>query len=210
MQSTGKALLYSLCFGVAAYGVIGYIAMPLGSLVHPNMQPDFVAHPAGVYLHVFAAAVALLLGPFQFSARLRKTRIHVHRWMGRVYLGVGVLLGGLSGLYIAQFAYGGLAGRLGFALLALCWLYTGTRAYLAIRRRAIDAHRRWMVRNFALTLAAVTLRLYIPTSTIAGIDFALAYPVIAWLCWVPNLLLAEWVFNGPHRQHSPDAISGTR
>ena len=114
MRSTSKALLYFLSLGVAVYAAIGYGVMPLGSLVHPDMQADFVAHPLGVYLHVFAAAVALLLGPFQFSARLRRARIHLHRWMGRVYLSVGVLIGGLSGLYISQFAFGGLVAKLGF------------------------------------------------------------------------------------------------
>jgi hypothetical protein len=56
-----------------------------------------------------------------------------------------------------------------------------------------------MVRNFALTFAAVTLRLWLPTAIIAGAPFELAYPVIAWLCWVPNLLLAELLLRQtPH------------
>ena len=182
--------------GVVAYATIGYAMMPLGSLVHPNMKPGFAAHPLGVYVHVFAAAVALLLGPFQFSDRLRRTRLRVHRWIGRAYLGVGVLIGGLSGLYISQFAYGGFVARLGFATLATCWLYTGLRAYLAIRRKATQEHRKWMVRNFSFTFAAVMLRLYIPISVVAGIEFAIAYPIIAWLCWVPNVVFAEWRYNG--------------
>lgn len=193
MRFTGKLLLGFLSLGVAAYAALGYGLLPIGALVHPDMKGGFVAHPAGVYLHVFAAAVALLLGPFQFSARLRRTRTHLHRWMGRLYLGVGVLLGGLSGLYIAQFAYGGMVARLGFASLAVCWLYTGARAYLAIRGRAVDEHRKWMVRNFSLSFAAVMLRLYVPASVAAGIEFAVAYPVIAWLCWLPNLLVAETI-----------------
>lgn len=106
------------------------------------MKTNFVAHSVGIYLHVFAATVALFLGPFQFSSRLRSTRIHLHRWMGHVYLGVRVLVGGLSGLYISQFAFGGPAAKLGFATLAVCWLYTGLRAFLAIRRSAIDEHRK--------------------------------------------------------------------
>jgi uncharacterized membrane protein len=199
MHATSKALLYILSIGVVAYAVIGYGFIPLGSLVHPDMKPDFVAHPVGIYLHVFAAAVALLLGPFQFSARLRRTRIHLHRWMGRMYLGVGVLIGGLSGLYIAWFAFGGVVARLGFATLAVCWLYTGLRAFLAIRSGAIDEHRKWMVRNFSLTFAAVMLRLYIPASVVAGVDFAVAYAIIAWLCWVPNVVFAEWRYNTAHK-----------
>jgi uncharacterized membrane protein len=198
MRSTSRALLYVLSLGVVAYAVFGYGVMPLGSLVHPDMKADFVAHPLGVYLHVFSAAVALLLGPFQFSARLRRDRIQFHRWMGRTYLGVGVLLGGLSGLYISQFAFGGFMARLGFAALAGCWLYTGVRAFLAIRSSAIEEHRKWMVRNFSLTFVAVMLRLYIPASVFAGVDVTVAYPIIAWLCWLPNLLVAEWVYNTSH------------
>lgn len=198
MRSTGLVLLYFLSLGVAAYGLVGYGAMPLGALVHPDMKAGFIANPIGVYLHVFAAAVALFLGPFQFSARLRRDRVQVHRWMGRIYLGVGVLVGGLSGLYISQFAFGGVVAKLGFATLAVCWLYTGMRAYLAIRRREIDDHRKWMVRNFSLAFAAVMLRLYIPASVVGGADFAVAYPIIAWLCWVPNVIVAEWRFNMGH------------
>jgi hypothetical protein len=72
------------------------------------------------------------------------------------------------------------------------WLFTGWRAYRAARAGAFAAHRAWMVRNFALTFAAVTLRIYVPLSAALGIEFAVAYPFITWLCWVPNLLLAQW------------------
>jgi hypothetical protein len=55
-----------------------------------------------------------------------------------------------------------------------------------------------MVRNFSLTFAAVTLRLYLPISGVAGVPFEVAYPIIAWIAWVPNLIVAEWWFNrGP-------------
>jgi hypothetical protein len=118
--------------------------------------------------------------------------------MGRAYLGIGVLLGGLSGLYVAAFAFGGLVAKLGFFCLAVLWLYTGLRAFLAIRRNDVTEHRKWIARNFSLTLAAITLRIYLAASMIAGIPFALAYPVIAWLAWVPNLLVAGWVFRGAY------------
>jgi hypothetical protein len=39
----------------------------------------------------------------------------------------------------------------------------------------------------------VTLRLYLPLSGAIGIPFDDAYPAIAWLCWVPNLVVAEWL-----------------
>lgn len=191
-----------LSLGVAVYAVAVYAFLPLGAMLRPDMRAAFESHPAGIYTHVFASAVALALGPFQFSARLRSTRPGLHRWLGRLYLGIGVLPGGLAGLFMALHAFGGPASRLGFAALALAWLYTGFRAYRAIRSRDLASHRRWMVRNFALTFAAVTLRLYLPASVAAGIPFELAYPVIAWLCWLPNLAVAEWLCS---RAHAPSA-----
>jgi hypothetical protein len=49
-----------------------------------------------------------------------------------------------------------------------------------------------MIRSYALTLAAMMLRLYVPSAVVAGIPFESAYPLISWLCWVPNLIVAEW------------------
>ena len=194
MKLFGTIWFYFLALGVAAYAVFAYGFLPLGSLVHPDMKVNFNAHAVGIYTHVFASVVALALGPFQFSHWLRRTRPRLHRHLGRTYLGVGVLLGGLSGLYMSAFAFGGLVAKMGFACLAVAWLFTGLRAYQAIRRGDVQAHRRWVVRNVSLTLAAVSLRIYLPASMMSGLAFELAYPVIAWLCWVPNLLVAEFVF----------------
>lgn len=195
MGVISRGLLLLLSFGVAGYAAFAYGVLPLGSLVHPDMKANFLAHSVGIYTHVFASIVALVLGPLQFSARLRQRHLHLHRWFGRAYLAIGVFVGSVSGLYMSQFAHGGPVARLGFAVLALAWFYSGLRAYLAIRGGAVEAHRKWMVRNFSLTFAAVTLRIYLPAAMVAGIDFALAYAVIAWLCWVPNLVFAEWRYN---------------
>lgn len=196
MRLASKILLYFLSIGVAGYAVVAYTAFPIGSLVHPDMLRSFQAHRIEVYAHIFTSALALLLGPLQFSQALRARKPALHRWLGRAYLGLGVLPGGLAGLLIARNAYGGMLSTLGFAALAIAWLYSGLRAYLAIRQRDIGTHRRWMIRNFALTLAAVTLRCYLPLSMLTAIPFERAYPVIAWLCWVPNLLIAErWLHS---------------
>ena len=55
----------------------------------------------------------------------------------------------------------------------------------------IASHRAWMFRSFALTFAAVTLRLQMPAAGMAGMSFEEFYPIIAWSCWVPNLVAAE-------------------
>ena len=203
-------ILCLLSIGVAGYAVVVYGFLPLGSLVHPDMRVVFEANKLGIYAHVFGSAVALTLGSFQFSTRLRTKHAALHRWSGRLYLGFGVLIGGASGLYMAFHAFGGLTARTGFAGLAIAWLYTGIRAYTAVRNRDFSSHRRWMIRNFALTFAAVTLRLYLPSSAAAGIDFEVAYPVIAWMCWVPNLIVAELCFNRMRNPLSQRAATSTK
>ncbi len=195
MQSMSTGLLYFFALGVAGYAAFVYGFLPLGSLVHPDMKESFLAHPYGIYIHAFASLIALAIGPFQFSTYLRANRPTLHRWLGRGYLAIGVIVGGLAGLYMSQYASGGIVAKLGFASLAVLWIYTGLRAYIAVRRGRIKEHKKWMIRNYSLTFAAVTLRLYLPISMVGGIDFAIAYPIIAWLCWVPNLIFVEWRYN---------------
>jgi uncharacterized membrane protein len=191
MQRSLYAGVVLLSLGVAAYALVAYSLFPLGAAVHPDMQANFAAQKPTVYAHVFGSAVALAIGPFQFWSRLRTSRPRVHRTLGKIYLTVGVGVGGVAGLFMSVSAYGGMPSTLGFAGLALAWLYTANHAYGAARMRDFEAHRRWMIRNFALTFAAVTLRIYLPGSMAAGVPFEVAYPAIAWLCWVPNLIVAE-------------------
>lgn len=185
-----------LCVGVAAYAVVAYALLPLGTVLHPELRASFASHRAAVvYLHVFCAALALLLAPLQWRTGWRRQRPRLHRWAGRLYLTIGVGAGGLSGLALAAQAHGGAAARSGFGLLALLWLATGAIAWVRIRQGDVAAHQRWMVRNLALTLAAVTLRLMLPAAIAGGLALAVAYPLVAWLCWVPNLLAAEWLLR---------------
>jgi hypothetical protein len=197
-------LMVLLSLGIAAYAA--------GLLVYPPMRSSFVLtllaeRPVATLGHFGGSALALAIGGFQLHPGLRRRFGAVHRWMGRLYL-VGVALGGAAGLWMALFANGGLAGRLGFALLALSWLTCTARGYASIRARELQAHRRWMIRSYALTFAAVTLRLYIPAGQVAGIAFESAYPVIAWLCWVPNLLVAEWLARGGAATSAASRLEG--
>jgi uncharacterized membrane protein len=203
MRLAVSVAVTTLSLGVAAYALVVYSILPLGTLVHPDMRAGFLVHAPAVYAHVFGSAVALAFGPFQFLPRWRAAHMRLHRWSGRIYLSVGVLIGGLAGVFLAFHAYGGAAARAGFAGLALAWLLSGLFAYRAIRRREVGLHRRWMVRNFALTFAAVTLRLYLPASVVLGVPFELAYPAIAWLCWVPNIVVAQLFLNSTHRPSAP-------
>jgi uncharacterized membrane protein len=143
-------------------------------------------------LHVGGGIIALAAGAWNFLEWSRVRYLNLHRWLGRIYL-VSVLVGGLAGLSLAITAQGGLAGKFGFGMLAILWIVTAVFAYRRIRQFDIESHRRWMIRNYALTFAAVTLRIWLPVLSVAGSDFRDSYPAVAWLCWVPNLIVAEWL-----------------
>jgi uncharacterized membrane protein len=141
-------------------------------------------------VHAGAASTALLVGPFQFFTGLRARRPALHRWTGRVYV-VACLVGGVSGAVLAAGARTGLPSTIGFGSLAVFWLFTTWRAYDAARRRRFAEHRRWMIRSFALTFAAVTLRLYLPLAFISPWGYEATYRIISFVCWIPNILFAE-------------------
>jgi hypothetical protein len=141
-------------------------------------------------IHVAGAATALLVAPTQFLAGIRTRYRSVHRSVGRVYA-VACLVGGSAGFVLALGASTGPISTAGFGLLAALWIGTTALAWSRARRRDFVAHRAWMIRSFALTFAAVTLRLYLPLVPLLPVDFADGYRAISFLCWVPNLLAAE-------------------
>ena len=162
----------------------------------------YIAHTAGILIHVIGAMLAIIIGPFQFLPQSVTQRYRqLHRWLGKTYL-VGVLLGGVGGLYMAFLAYGGLPAQAGFALLSLAWLFSGYRAYSAIRHREIQLHRQWMIRNYALTFSGVMLRVWLAILGLSGFEFIDTYILAAWLSWVPNLMVAEWMVDRIRQQRS--------
>lgn len=164
-----------------------------------EQQLVYLRHRTELLLHVVFGPLALVLGPVQFSSRLRTRKPRLHRWMGAGYF-CSVTLAGIGGLMLAPHAYGRPETALGFALLGVAWLTTAGMALWRIRRGDVEAHRRWVLRNFSLTFAAVTLRIWVPTLMAVGeIGFESAYAIAAWASWIPNLLVAEvWARKRAH------------
>ncbi|MEM8486684.1 MAG: DUF2306 domain-containing protein [Bacteroidota bacterium] len=179
-----------LAIAVAGYAFVFPFIDKMGD---SGMREKFASMPLAAWGHMIWGGLALLIGPFQLNKSLRRNSIGRHRLLGRVYL-ICVLLSGIAALVLAFSANGGLAASLGFAGLGIGWLVTGALAFTTIRKGDVAAHRRWMIRNYALTLAAVTLRIYLPVAMVSGLPFVPAYIAISWLCWVPNVLVAEWYF----------------
>ena len=177
---------------VGAYA-LSFFFIP--GLADPEFINRFDAIPLSARLHIIPGGFALILGAFQFNSRMRKRWTQLHRNCGRAYV-IFVLSGAVGGLLLAWYAPQPFATRLGFASLAVVWFYSGLMAYLAVRAGNIVLHQQWMIRSYALTLAAVTLRVQLPLlQGVMGLSFDEAYAVVAWFAWVPNLIIAEWLIN---------------
>jgi hypothetical protein len=124
IRRAGWTLMTVLATAIALYAAV--------VLLRPGFGPPFVGDrravmPLALSAHLAGGLLALALGPWQLSGRLRQRALGAHRWMGRGYV------------------------------------------------------------------VAVTLRIYLPLSQLAGIPFDEAYQAISWACWVPNLVVTEWL-----------------
>ncbi|WP_430256820.1 DUF2306 domain-containing protein [Neorhizobium sp. DAR64872/K0K18] len=163
-------------------------------------MPDFLYHaelrPLAFYSHIVVASIALLLVPFQLWPGMRSRRIKLHRVLGRVY-GFSILVGGISGFWLAVTTTSGIAASWGFGLLAIVWMGATAVGIGSAIRGNIGAHQRWMIRSAALTMAAVTLRIYLVIGMVTGFPYEYIVGLLAWICWVPNLIIAELIIRKP-------------
>lgn len=145
-----------------------------------------------LYLHVIGSLTAIMTGPVQFLPAFRNRFLTVHRTLGKAYIGSILFLGVPTGAYMALYANGGLWASIGFGILSILWLLTTYLAYKHIKNRQIQAHRNAMIRSYAITFAAVMLRVWtdvLPRDF--GVDYQTTIVLCAWLSWIPNIILAE-------------------
>lgn len=206
----GLGVVAVLAVAVAVFSVYLYSANTLAQLAEQDagLGSTYAVAPRWVqvvfYIHVGTGSLALLIGPAQFARKLRSRAPRVHRLVGRAYL-ASVAVGAVSALLIVPFSRAGFVALFGFGMLSLLWLGTGARALAAIRRRDIASHQAWMMRNYALTFAAPTLRLWLAAlitvqmfavpGTDLGAAYTNAYAAVPFLCWIPNLVVAEWLIR---------------
>ena len=177
-------------FFATAIAAYGFTFATVGEkMFAPQLADSFRARPWAILSHAFIGSVGLITGALQFHRGLLRRR-RLHRAIGTLYITASVLTG-VVGLYLARFAFGGLTTSLGFGALAIALLVTTAVAYARIRRRNIASHREWMIRSYSLMFAAVTLRIWLPLLIVLFGRFTPAYMVVAWVCWVPNILFAE-------------------
>lgn len=157
------------------------------------------------YIHVFSAVLALLAGFTQFSSELLREHPKVHRVIGKIYVGNILFINFPVGFIMGIYANGGLPGKTAFLLLDVLWFLFTLKALISARNRQFVDHKNYMIRSYALTFAAVTLRTWkLILSNILTIDLAELYVIDAWLGFLPNLLIAELIirWNGTRKKRS--------
>lgn len=187
--------LMAVCaLGIAGFAVPPYLTGDPADSALP-LNPEVALHYLVLALHAVPGGLAMIIGPFQFSTRLRARYPRVHRAAGRVYL-CAVVAASISALFAATFSINGFSVQVAFYLLVAAWLYTATQAYRTIRRGQVALHRVWMIRNYALTFAAVTLRVYLLAGMLLlrprGVPLDEIYNASVWASILVNAVVAEY------------------
>lgn len=153
----------------------------------------YAANRTALLMHVAGGMLALLAGPVQFLRGLRERRPVLHRINGWIYA-LAVVSASASGLALSGHAFGPASNKAAFAMLAVLWFVATAAGIRAVIAGDLLQHRRWMIRSYALAFSGVTLRAEtLLLAVAADMEFAAAYGIAAWLCWVGNLLVAEWL-----------------
>lgn len=200
----------SRLFGVflwLLYGFLSYLLIVISLQYIPydtdvaflRIKQDVIDVPfykLAFFTHVYTAVFVLPAGLTQFSGGIRKKFPRVHKYVGWVYAVVVICLAGPAGFYMGVFANGGATSQVAFCLLAVLWIYFTGAAIAKAVRGDIKSHRAFMIRSFALTLSALTLRawkyLLVFLFQPRPMD---VYEIVAWLGWIPNLIVAELIIR---------------
>lgn len=194
-------LMTAAAFVIAGWTFHFIYHQPPGMDGYVEIRNRILGNPLG-FAHVFGGGTAMALGPFQFLRSLRSQgrpspRFSTHSWVGRIYT-LAVLASGVGSIDIVKNSDLYTFGAVGFAALGLAWVVTGSLGWAAMWKEKpdVDAHKKWMTRNFALTYAAVMLRWQFPLMIILGTEVKLALSWSGWCCWVPNLVFVNfWVLR---------------
>lgn len=190
------------------YVVATLIALMLAYVVRHN--ESFLVHPGdpiwqhyhdikwSLLPHGIAAGCALLLGAMQFSDRLRKRFLKLHRVAGRIYV-FGVLLGAPLGAY-TQYVDEHQGSTRGFTVatvvFATVWVTTTAIGFLFALRGTIQLHRQWMTRSYAVAIVFLEVRVICGLTGWDQLPLAQSdriTEIVVWSCLGMSLLIGNIV-----------------
>lgn len=143
------------------------------------------------YVHVFTSPLLLFTGLIQFI----KYFIHkpIHKISGYIYIIVLIFFAGPSAFLMGLYANGGYPGQISFIILSLLWIAFTYLAFISIKKGHVEKHGSWLLRSYALTLSALTLRFYLMLFDLFNIPLGPieSYVIVAYASWIPNLVVSE-------------------
>lgn len=153
------------------------------------------------YIHISAGAICILTALIQFSRYILKKVTSLHRWSGKLYVFVVLVLGAPTGLYMSFFAKGSFWERALFLFMALAWFITTFYGLTTIHKKNVLAHKIWMMRSYAMAMTAVTFRVYHILFYVLGWDHLENYEVSLWISVIGNMLFAEYIIYRKSRSY---------
>jgi hypothetical protein len=162
------------------------------------MDESFTRHPVITAAHIIPGLVFFVLAPLQFWSTFRGRNLGFHRWSGRLLVLLGLVLGA-SGLYFGLRApFGGDIEAWGVALFGALFVGSLARAFIAVRRADLAAHRRWMIRAFGIALGISVMRIALDVLlAITGGGVQPVFGIAVWIGFVVTASGAElWIRYG--------------
>ncbi|MEL6987869.1 MAG: DUF2306 domain-containing protein, partial [Bacteroidota bacterium] len=153
------------------------------------------------YSHIFSSLIILCSGIVLFSRSILKRFPKLHSWTGRSYVFLLLIIAAPSGLVMAFHANGGWLAKLAFIVLSILWWYFTWKGLRTALNKDFNSHKKWMIRSYALTLSAITLRLgQLALGYAFDFDYFMQYTFLAWFSMLFNLAIAELLIRKPfHR-----------
>lgn len=197
VSAFAKRAVWAL-FALLAISAIVSSSLPILKPTNP-MHDLLYSQRWMLFPHMIAGFVVMIIGPFQFSMRLRQRNPSLHRLLGKIYIGgvgIAACMGPmLAWHYPAFFPYT-------VTTNGIIWLVTTGAAYYTARNRRFEQHRRWMTRSYAMVATFILPRVPVPSERYNNMSLeASSYTLLLFTVFVLVMadLISDLTIGKPQR-----------
>ena len=152
------------------------------------------------HIHIISAGIALSIGWILFVPKIRNKYMSFHKIIGNTYF-ISAIISSLASIFISLYDTGGKIQIIGFTILGIIWFYTTLMGFFYIKCEEFKLHQKMTVFSYSACFSGVTLRIWLPLLELIFDDFNTTYATVAWLCWIPNLIVAFIINNSLHNKY---------
>lgn len=160
-----------------------------------TIEYGYARQPVLAFLHILPGILFILLGVFQFIKSFRNRFINLHRFIGRVYLLLGLIIGVTAITMGFWVRFGGIIETSAVTIFGVFFLFALLNAYRHIMSKQYDLHREWMIRAYSIGLAVATMRPVIGLLfAFTDIPFSDFFGYTFWFAFIVHSTVAEiWI-----------------